>query len=240
MLAVENLHVRYGRVAAVRGVSLEVNAGEIVCLAGPNGAGKSTTLLAIAGAVAPSAGDVRFEGASLAGTAIEDIAAAGISLVPEGRHIFGTLTVEENLRLGAVTRSDRPQIQRDFEQLLEHFPVLRARLKTSAGKLSGGEQQQVAIARALMANPKLLLVDEPALGLAPQMIDRVYEILLRLRRDGLSLLIVEQSTERALAAADRMYIMRNGEIRFVGRSDSFIDRESIEQAYFGFEIAQVR
>jgi len=236
MLVVEDLHVRYGRVAAVRGVSLEVNAGEIVCLAGPNGAGKSTTLLAITGAVGSSAGNVRFEGSSLAGVAIEDIACAGISLVPEGRRIFGTLTVEENLKLGAVTRNDRSHIKRDFEQLLEHFPVLRERLKVSAGKLSGGEQQQVAIARALMARPKLLLVDEPALGLAPQMIERVYEILLRLRREGLSLLIVEQSTERALAAADRMYIMRNGEIRFAGRPDALVSRETIEKAYFGFDV----
>ena len=184
MLVVEDLHVRYGRVAAVRGVSLEVNAGEIVSLAGPNGAGKSTTLLAITGAVASSAGDVRFEGSSLTKVATEDIARAGISLVPEGRRIFGTLTVEENLKLGAVTRSDRSQVKRDFEQLLEHFPILRERLKASAGKLSGGEQQQVAIARALMARPKLLLVDEPALGLAPQMIERVYEILLRLQARG--------------------------------------------------------
>jgi branched-chain amino acid transport system ATP-binding protein len=234
MLVVDDLHVRYGRVTAVRGVSFEVNAGEVVCLAGPNGAGKSTTLLAIAGAVTAAAGSVQFEGVPLVGTAVEDITAAGISLVPEGRHIFGTLTVEENLRLGAVTRKNRNEVKRDFELLLEQFPLLRERLKTSAGKLSGGEQQQVAIARALMARPKLLLVDEPALGLAPQMIERVYQILLRLRAEGLSLLIVEQSTERALAAADRMYIMRNGEIRFVGRLDTLITRESIEQAYFGF------
>jgi branched-chain amino acid transport system ATP-binding protein len=235
MLAIEELHVRYGPVAAVRGVSLEVNAGEIVCLAGPNGAGKSTTLLAIAGAIAASAGNVWFEGISLAGAPIEDIVAAGISLVPEGRHIFGTLTVEENLKLGAVTRTDRTEVRRDFEKLIEYFPVLRQRLKASAGKLSGGEQQQVAIARALMARPKLLLVDEPALGLAPQMTERVYEILLRLRGEGLSILIVEQSTERALVAADRMYIMRNGQIRFAGLLDSRISRESIEEAYFGFE-----
>jgi branched-chain amino acid transport system ATP-binding protein len=234
MLVVDNLHVRYGRVAAVRGVTFEVNAGEVVCLAGPNGAGKSTTLLAIVGAVAAASGSVQFKGTSIVGTGVENIAAAGISLVPEGRRIFGTLTVEENLRLGAVTRNDRNEVQRDFELLLEQFPLLRERLKASAGKLSGGEQQQVAIARALMARPKLLLVDEPALGLAPQMIERVYEILLRLRREGLSLLVVEQSTERALAAADRMYIMRNGEIRFVGRPDALITRESIEQAYFGF------
>ena len=234
MLLVENLYVRYGRVAAVRGVSLEVGAGEIVCLTGPNGAGKSTTLLAITGAVAAAAGSVRFAGVSIAGMAIEDIAAAGISLVPEGRRIFGTLTVEENLRLGAAARKDRTGIQRDFGQLLEHFPMLRERLKASAGKLSGGEQQQVAIARALMARPKLLLVDEPALGLAPQMIERVYDILLRLRREGLSLLIVEQSTERALAAADRMYIMRNGEIRLAGRPEDLISQDSIEKAYFGF------
>jgi branched-chain amino acid transport system ATP-binding protein len=234
MLVVDNLHVRYGRVAAVRGVTFEVNAGEVVCLAGPNGAGKSTTLLAIVGAVAAASGSVQFKGTSIVGTGVENIAAAGISLVPEGRRIFGTLTVEENLRLGAVTRNDRNEVQRDFELLLEQFPLLRERLKASAGKLSGGEQQQVAIARALMARPKLLLVDEPALGLAPKMIERVYEILLRLRREGLSLLVVEQSTERALAAADRMYIMRNGEIRFVGRPDALITRESIEQAYFGF------
>jgi branched-chain amino acid transport system ATP-binding protein len=237
MLVINDLHVRYGRVAAVRGVSLEVKTGEIVCLAGPNGAGKSTTLLAVTGAVARSAGDIRFDGFSLAGIGIEDVARAGISLVPEGRRIFGTLTVEENLRIGAVTRKDRILIKRDAEELLEHFPVLRERLKASAGKLSGGEQQQLAIARALMARPKLLLVDEPSLGLAPQMIERVYEILLRLRREGLSLLVVEQGTERALRAADRMYIMRNGEIKFEGRSDELISRESIEKAYFGFDAA---
>jgi branched-chain amino acid transport system ATP-binding protein len=239
MLVVEDLHVDYGRVAAVRGVSLNVEAGEIVCLAGPNGAGKSTTLLAITGVVAASAGSIRFQGTSLAGTSIEDIACAGISLVPEGRHVFGTLTVEENLRLGAVTRKDRAQIETDLERLLQHFPVLRERFRTSAGKLSGGEQQQVAIARALMARPKLLLVDEPALGLAPQMIERAYDILLRLRREGLSLLIVEQSTERAFAAADRIYIMRNGEIVFAGRSDAEANREAVEKAYFGFELYEV-
>jgi branched-chain amino acid transport system ATP-binding protein len=234
MLLVDNLHVRYGRVAAVRGVSLEVKAGEIVCLAGPNGAGKSTTLLTITGTVSAAAGNIQLDGTSIAGTAIEDIVALGISLVPEGRRIFGTLTVEENLQLGSVARKDRTSIKRDFEQMLEQFPVLRQRLKSSAGKLSGGEQQQLAIARALMARPKLLLVDEPALGLAPQMIDRVYEMLLQLRREGLSLLVVEQSTERALTVADRMYIMRNGEIRFAGRPDTLVSRELVEEAYFGF------
>jgi branched-chain amino acid transport system ATP-binding protein len=235
MLIVENLYVQYGRVAAVRGVSLKVEAGEVVCLAGPNGAGKSSTLLAITGMVAAAAGSVHFDGSALKGLRVDDIARAGISLVPEGRHIFGTLTVEENLRIGGVARKDRDAVEGDLKRLLEQFPILRERLRTFAGKLSGGEQQQLAIARALMARPKLMLVDEPALGLAPQMIERVYDTLLSLRRDGLSLLIVEQSTERAMHAADRVYIMRNGEITFAGGTDGSI-RESVEKAYFGFDL----
>lgn len=236
MLIVRDLHVSYGRVAAVRGVSLKVEQGEIVCLAGPNGAGKSTTLLAITAAVTPAAGFIHYNGSNLVGRSMEDIARSGISLVPEGRHIFGTLTVKENLRLGSVTRRDRDQIEADQQRVFEQFPVLRERLRTSAGKLSGGEQQQLAIARALMARPRLILVDEPALGLAPQIVDRVYDLLLQLRHEGMSLLIVEQSTERAMAVADHIYIMRNGEIKFDSRSGAFANREVIEEAYFGFNI----
>lgn len=234
MLIVEDLHVSYDRVTAVRGVSFRVAPGEIVCLVGPNGAGKSTTLLAITGVVLPAAGQIRYEGAGLIGRSMEDTARLGISLVPEGRHIFGTLTVEENLRIGAVSRRDRNEIATDLERVFQQFPVLEERLKTSAGKLSGGEQQQLAIARALMARPKLLLVDEPALGLAPQIVDRVYDILIKLRSDGMSLLVVEQSTERAMTIADRIYVMRNGELKFNGEANPSVNRSSIEEAYFGF------
>lgn len=234
MLVVEDLHVAYGRVTAVRGVSFKVGPGEIVCLVGPNGSGKSTTLLAITGAVPPASGQIHCEGADLVGRSMEDTARLGISLVPEERHIFGTLTVEENLRIGAVSRRDRDRIAPDLERVFQQFPVLEERLKTSAGKLSGGEQQQLAIARALMTQPKLLLVDEPALGLAPQIVDRVYDILTKLRRDGMSLLVVEQSTERAMAIANRIYVMRNGEIKFSGDADPSANRSLIEEAYFGF------
>jgi len=226
--------VSYGRVPAVRGVSVRVAAGEIVCIVGPNGAGKTTTLQTIAGTLSPTAGAIRLGGAAIAGQAPEAIARMGVSLVPENRHVFTQLTVEENLRLGSQIRRDRDRIEPDFERILGHFPFLRERLRTPGGKLSGGEQQQLVIARALMTAPKLMLLDEPALGLAPLIVATVYDILRTLRGQGITLLVVEQSTHRALENADRIYVMRSGEIVLHGGRDA-LTRDEVEEAYFGYE-----
>lgn len=234
MLEVDNLHVRYGPIPAVRGVSVSVGKGEIVCVVGPNGAGKSTTLQAIAGNLTPAEGTVRLDGLSIVGEAPEKIARMGISLVPEGRHVFTQLTVEENIRLGSQMRKDRDQIESDFERILTYFSFLRERLSTPGGKLSGGEQQQLVIARALMTKPKIILLDEPALGLGPILVDTVYGILQTLRSDGITLLVVEQSTHRALENADRIYVLRSGQITLHGRSNDLTDEE-LEQAYFGYD-----
>lgn len=231
MLTLNNLHVRYGRISALQGISMEVKRGEIVALIGPNGAGKSTTLLAIAGAVVPASGEILFEGHSLVGRAPEAIARQRISLVPEGRHIFAGLTVEENLRLGATIRNDRTAIQRDIEAMLERFPSLKARLHMSGGKLSGGEQQQLAIARALMARPRLLLLDEPSLGLAPLIVDQVFEILEELHVEGITILLVEQYAASAIEIADRTYVLRNGKIELAGTREELLATTDLRVAY---------
>ncbi len=218
---------------AVRGASVRVEAGEIVCIVGPNGAGKTTTLSAIAGALVPAQGAIRLAGEPIGGLAPETIARKGVSLVPENRHVFTQLTVEENLRLGTQMRRDRGEIEADFERILGHFPFLRERLGTPGGKLSGGEQQQLVIARALMTRPKLVLLDEPALGLAPLIVQVVYDILHTLRASGITLLVVEQSTHRALENADRLYVMRSGEIALHGTSES-LSEAVVEAAYFGY------
>lgn len=233
MLEIKDLHVRYGNIPAVRGVSLEVNKGEIICVVGPNGAGKSTTLLTIAGAQSPTQGSILLAGESIAGQSPENIARKGISLVPEGRHVFTQLTVEENIRLGTGMRKDRDQIESDFHNMLNHFPFLAKRLKTPGGKLSGGEQQQLVIARALMTRPEIIMLDEPSLGLGPIVVDTVYSILHTLRDQGITLLIVEQSTHRALENADRVYVLRRGQIELQGKSSELSDEE-VERAYFGF------
>jgi branched-chain amino acid transport system ATP-binding protein len=236
VLAVEGIEVTYGRIPAVRDVSIEVRAGEIACIVGPNGAGKSTTLRTIAGLVRPNRGAVKLEGQAIVGRAPEDIARLGLSLVPEGRHVFTQLTVEENLRIGAKIRRERADIGRDFERVLANFPFLRERLSTPAGKLSGGEQQQLVIGRALMTGAKLILLDEPSLGLAPMVVDTVYEIVRRLREEGITFLVVEQSTHRALEHADNIYVLRNGEIQLEGAARDLNDVQ-LEQAYFGFDHA---
>ena len=233
MLEVDGIHVHYGRIAAVRGVSLAINEGEIVTLVGPNGAGKSTTMMTIAGALAPTRGAIKLDGASLVGKSPENIARLGISFVPEGRHVFAQLTVDENVRIGSDMRRDRQNIAEDFERVMGYFPFLRGRLSTPGGKLSGGEQQQLVIARALMTRPRIMLIDEPSLGLAPIIVDRVYEILHALRKEGNTLLVVEQSTHRALENADRIYVMRSGQIVLHGLSKDLTDKE-LERAYFGF------
>jgi branched-chain amino acid transport system ATP-binding protein len=234
MLEVDGIYVHYGRIAAVRGVSLSVDEGEIVTLVGPNGAGKSTTLMTVAGALAPTRGTIKLDGASLVGKSPEHLARLGVSFVPEGRHVFSQLTVDENVRIGSDMRRDRQNIAGDFERVMGYFPFLRGRLSTPGGKLSGGEQQQLVIARALMTRPRIMLIDEPSLGLAPIIVDRVYEILHALRKEGNTLLVVEQSTHRALENADRIYVMRSGQIVLHGLSKDLTDKE-LERAYFGFD-----
>jgi branched-chain amino acid transport system ATP-binding protein len=234
LLEVADLHVSYGRIAAVRGVSFSVSIGEMICLVGPNGAGKSTTMMTVAGALKPIRGTIGLQGASIVGKAPEDIARLGISFVPEGRRVFARLTVEENVLIGSDMRKDRKKVQADFERVMSYFPVLRERFSAPAGKLSGGEQQQLAIARALMTDPRVMLIDEPSLGLAPLIVDRVYEIMRSLVKDGKTLVVVEQSTHRALENADRLYVIRNGEIMLHGSARDLAD-EDIERAYFGFE-----
>jgi len=235
MLEVNDLYVRYGRLTALRGISLNVQQGEIACIVGPNGAGKSTTLLAISSVLRPAEGTITFNGQAINGTRAEDVARLGISQVPEGRHIFTALTVEENLQVGAAVRNDKAEIRRDMQNVFDTFPILGERHKQPAGKLSGGEQQMLAIGRALMTNPSFLTIDEPSLGLAPKIVDRVYEVLIDLReKRGLTLLIVEQSSERALKAADTMYVLRNGEIQLSGKAADLQDGVEVHKAYFGF------
>jgi branched-chain amino acid transport system ATP-binding protein len=234
MLSVCDLHVNYGSVSALRGVSIDVAEKEIVSVIGPNGAGKSTLMLSIVGVVKPRSGEIVFQEESVLGTPSEKLVGRGISLVPEGRRIFATLSVGENIGVGAVTRSDRAEVRRDTDWVLEMFPILRERFQQRAGQLSGGEQQMLAIARALLARPKLLIIDEPSLGLAPVIVDKVYAALERLREAGLTLLIVEQNVHRALAASDRTYVMSTGEVSLTGRSEDLKGTQAFDDAYFGF------
>ncbi|HEX5807027.1 MAG TPA: ABC transporter ATP-binding protein, partial [Anaerolineales bacterium] len=198
MLELKNISARYGAITALRGISLSVSQGELVALLGVNGAGKSTTLATIAGVLRPWQGDILFEGSSILGKSPEQIARRGISLVPEGRDIFPSLTVEENLRLGAFTRSEKTEYSRNLSEAFELFPVLRERLQQPGGTLSGGEQQQLAIARALMSRPRLLMLDEPSLGLAPALVDQIFELIARLHQRGVTILLVEQNVNRSL------------------------------------------
>jgi branched-chain amino acid transport system ATP-binding protein len=235
MLELSGVEVRYGRLVALRGLSMEVRQGEVVCLIGPNGAGKSTTMAAIAGGVARAAGSIRFEGQELPPRKPERIARLGLSLVPEGRRVFGTLTVEENLRVGGYMRDSARESADALERVAGYFPRLKERWNAPAGRLSGGEQQMLSIGRALMTGPRLVMVDEPSLGLAPLIVDSVYEILLELRaREGLTLLINEQSSHRILRFADRIYVIRNGAIQLQGTAAELQDGEAIKAAYFGF------
>jgi branched-chain amino acid transport system ATP-binding protein len=233
MLHVEDLEVRYGRAAAVRGVSLSVSEGEIVGLIGPNGAGKTSTLETVVGLHKAAAGCVRFEGTDLAGTAPEDIARQGVVLVPEGRRIFSTLTVGENLRLGLTVRRDKAAAAKDVAHQLELFPILGRALDRPAGTLSGGEQQQLAIARALVTRPRLLMLDEPSLGLAPMVVDDIFETLDALRRGGMTILLVEQNAMRTLELADRCYVMRTGKIALQGSPSELGRTLDLAATYLG-------
>jgi branched-chain amino acid transport system ATP-binding protein len=233
MLRIDELKVHYGRVPALHGISLNVEEGEAVALVGPNGAGKTTTLSAIFGLVAPSGGTITFEGKSLVGWTPEKIMRHGLALVPEGRHIFGTLTVAENLQLGTTARRDRGAAEADLATTLDRFPVLKSYYGSSAGNLSGGEQQQLAIARALLSRPRLLLLDEPSLGLAPVVIDVVFDALEELRSEGVTILLVEQNAARAVEFADRAYILRTGRVAHSGTREEILQMENFEAAYLG-------
>ena len=233
LLEVESLEVRYGAVPAVRGASLTVGRGEIVGLVGPNGAGKSTTLLAIMGVVPAAQGAIRYEGNSILGTRTERIVRSGIALVPEGRHIFDDLTVEENLRLGLVGRSEPDGVQADREWIYGLFPVVRDFASRQAGVLSGGQRQQLAIARALIAKPRILLLDEPSLGLAPAVVDTVWSALAQIRDGGMTILLVEQRAQVTIALADRSYVLGAGRIKMELTPDQADDTDRLVEAYFG-------
>jgi len=229
-LAVEKLSIRYGAVEAVRGLSLEVRSGQIVGLIGPNGAGKSSTLHAIMGAAPISGGDVRLDGRSLARRRPEDVARRGVALVPEGRRIFGELTVEENLRLGRAARRKGANGS-GLAHAYELFPVLREFRARQAGLLSGGQQQQLAIGRALAADPDVLLLDEPSLGLSPKMVDVVFEALTQIREAGLAVLLVEQRAQRTVALADQSHVLANGELRLTLGPKDAGDTDRLVAAY---------
>ncbi|UGY00973.1 ABC transporter ATP-binding protein [Bradyrhizobium quebecense] len=234
-LVVDDITVSYGRLTALRGVTLTVDEGEILFVTGPNGAGKSTLLNAIAGVVPPGSGSIMIDGARITGAAPEDIARRGFSLVPEGRNVFGALTIEENLKVGTGMRSDRKTIAGDLNRVYQEFPMLAERRHSPAGMLSGGQQQMLVIGRALMAAPRIMAIDEPSLGLAPKIIDQVYEILLRLRAQRkLTLLIVEQSSTRAMMTGGRMVLIRGGRIVLEGPAADMVRDDRLKQTYFGF------
>ncbi|RWQ36258.1 MAG: ABC transporter ATP-binding protein [Mesorhizobium sp.] len=233
MLSVEALKIRYGEVEAVRRVDLAVDSGEIIALVGANGAGKSSTLGAIAGLVPVVSGKVIFDGVDITGLAPEAIARKGVSLVPEGRRIFAGLTVADNLRLGGAMHLPAVEARAREEEMLELFPILRRYHRVKGGNLSGGEQQMLAIARALMGKPRMVLLDEPSLGLAPQLIDTVFDLIAELRRNGLTILLVEQNVALALEIADRAIVLANGEVVLSGTAKELASSDLVRQAYLG-------
>jgi branched-chain amino acid transport system ATP-binding protein len=235
MLSLSRVTVRYGNIVGVRDLDLTVNAGEVVALLGPNGAGKSSTLNTIVGFVRNAAGEVTFEGQNIGALPVEQRVKLGLTLSPEGRRVFTSLTIAENLRMGARTR--RPYPQETEERLLDMFPILSARYRESAGHLSGGEQQQLAIARALMSEPRLLLLDEPSLGLAPIFVDVVFSVLRRLRDEGMTILLVEQTVTRALELADRAYVLASGSVVQHGNADDLREAPELTAAYLGTNVA---
>jgi branched-chain amino acid transport system ATP-binding protein len=231
MLELTDVHVRYGNIRALQGVSLRVEPGQLVALIGSNGAGKSTTLRTISGLLRAAQGTITFEGTDITTQAADRIVAMGISHCPEGRHIFGSLTVAENLRLGAVSRSDAPGIATDLAMVLDLFPILKERTGQAGGTLSGGEQQMLAIARALMSRPRLLLLDEPSLGLAPLMVERIFATIAALKAQGLTILLVEQNVHQALDVADRAYVVETGRITIEGEAAVLRHDPKVEQSY---------
>jgi branched-chain amino acid transport system ATP-binding protein len=232
LLEINEVHTFYGNIEALRGVSLEVNEGEVVTMIGSNGAGKSTTLRSISGLTPPKEGSIRFDGKEIGETAPQDIVRLGVSHSPEGRKIFPRMTVRENLDLGAYLRRDE-NIAGDLERVYELFPRLKERERQKAGTMSGGEQQMLAIGRALMSDPRLLLLDEPAMGLAPVLVERIYETIERINRQGTTILLVEQNANWALEVSKRAYVLETGTISIAGDSASLRENPEVQKAYLG-------
>ncbi len=233
MLAVKEIDVYYGAIHALKNLSLDVEQGSIVTLIGANGAGKTTALKTISGILRPSSGAVLYKGKDITKTAPENIVALGISQVPEGRRVFQTMSVLENLEMGAYLRSNKKEIQKDMENVFARFPRLKERRKQEAGTLSGGEQQMLAIGRALMAQPELLLMDEPSMGLAPLLVKEIFDIIKDINSRGTTILLVEQNANMALSIADKAYVIETGEIVLEGSAEQLLKSEEVKKAYLG-------
>ena len=233
LLRLEQLQVSYGGIRAVKGIDLEVAPGELVCLIGANGAGKTTTLRAITGLVRAAGGRILYDGQDIAGLRVHEVARRGLALVPEGRGVFAQLTIEENLAMGAYSRHDRAAIAADIERNFALFPRLKERRAQTAGTLSGGEQQMLAIARALMSRPKLLLLDEPSMGLAPLMVERIFEVVRAIATEGVTLLLVEQNARLALETSHRGYVLEGGLVSFSGEARALLGDPRVREAYLG-------
>jgi branched-chain amino acid transport system ATP-binding protein len=233
LLKVDDINTYYGKIHALKGVSLEVNQGEIVTLIGANGAGKSTTLKTISGQLAPKSGTIEYEGARINGIPPHVVTARGIIQVPEGRRIFARMTVMENLEMGAFLRSDKEGINADLDHVFEMFPRLKERVSQKGGTLSGGEQQMLAMGRSMMSNPKLLMLDEPSMGLAPVVVELIFENIQKLHEAGITILLVEQNAHMALSIADRGYVLETGEVKLTGTGQELLTNEAVRKAYLG-------
>lgn len=233
MLKINDLNVHYGVIHALKGISIEVNEGEIVSLIGANGAGKTTLLHAISGLIKSSSGNIVFNGEDITKKSARDIVILGLTQVPEGRRIFSGMSVEENLLMGAFLRKDKAEIQKDLENVYSKFPRLKERLKQQAQTLSGGEQQMLAMGRALMAKPKILLLDEPSMGLSPLLVKEIFNIIQEINRQGTTILLVEQNAKMALAIANRAYVIETGNIVLSGSGKELSDSEEVKKAYLG-------
>jgi len=233
MLEVSDVHTFYGNIEALKGVSLTVDEGEVVTLIGSNGAGKSTTLRSISGLTPPREGSIKFEGTEIGEVPPQEIVQRGISLSPEGRHVFPRMTVRENLDLGAYLRKDRDGIEKDRERVYSLFPRLKERERQKGGTMSGGEQQMLAIGRALMANPRLLLLDEPSMGIAPILVERIYETIAEINRQGTTILLVEQNANYALEVSKRGYVLETGSVALEDESSALRDNPDVQKAYLG-------
>ena len=233
MLEIKDLQVYYGMINAIKGISFEVNPGEVIALIGANGAGKTTVLHTITGLVTPKSGSITFEGKDLVKTPAHKILSLGMAHVPEGRRIFQQLTVYENLKLGAYIMHDRKQVEKNLEYVYEHFPRLKERKKQVAGTLSGGEQQMLAMGRALMTNPKILLLDEPSMGLSPLLVNEIFGIIKEVSEDGTTVLLVEQNAKKALSIANRAYVLETGNISLEGEASVLMNDDNVKKAYLG-------
>ena len=233
MLEIKDLATAYGKIEALKGVSLVARAGEVTCMLGPNGAGKTTLMMTLAGILRPRRGSITFEGEELVGKSPAEIVARGLALVPENRLVFPALTVKENLMAGAFRRRDRTAIRSDIERMFERFPPLRERVGQLAGTLSGGEQQMLAVARALMSRPRLLLMDEPSVGLAPRVVAEIFAIVRQLHAEGVSIFLVEQNAHMALKVAQHFYLMEQGRVSFSGTPGELAEDDVIQRAYLG-------